>query len=129
MEQKPPRLMTPFDNLVTPPNLYTLKLILPYTPLSMQRMLGIYIKFLELRHAFEHFYGFENSDSSRILEALKDYMKPEEKEMMEQMEMMMNMMEMTQNQPDMSDMSSLFGGMFGDIFQQPDTEKGDDTDE
>ncbi len=129
MEQKPPRLMTPFDNLVTPPNLYTLKLLLPYTPLSMQRMLGIYIKFLELHHTFEHFYGFGNPDSSRIFDTLKDYMKPEEKEMMEQMEMMMNMMEMTQNQPDMSDMSNLFGGMFGDMSWQSDTEKGDDTDE
>ena len=141
MEHKPPRPMTPFDNLVTPSGLYTLKLMLPYTPLSMQRMLGIYIKFLEFRYTLEHFHGFGNPDSSQILSALKDYMAPEEKEMMEQMEMMMNMMEMMQGQPDMADMANMtgmadiFGGMAGDMFRTSDSgaqtteQKGDDTDE
>ena len=132
MEQNPPRPMTPFDNLTTPPGLYALKLMLPYTPASMQRTLGIYIKFSELRYAMEYFHGFKNPDSSKIFDTLKNYMGPEEKEMMEQMEMMMNMMEMTKGQPDMSDM---FGGMFTDMFQMPEAgrqeskEKGDDTDE
>ena len=131
MEQNPPKPMTPFDNLVTPPFLYTLKLLLPYTPPSMQRFFGIYIKFLELRHTMEYFQGFSSSPAN-ILEGLKPYMGPAEKEMMEQMEMMMNMMEMTKGQPDMSDM---FGGMFTDMFQMPEAgrqeskEKGDDTDE
>ena len=121
-----------FSNLTTPPGLYALKLMLPYTPASMQRTLGIYIKFSELRYAMEYFHGFKNPDSSKIFDTLKNYMGPEEKEMMEQMEMMMNMMEMTKGQPDMSDM---FGGMFTDMFQMPETggqenkEKGDDTDE
>lgn len=132
MEQNPLRPMTPFDNLTTPPHLYTLKLMLPYTPPSMQRMLGVYIKFLELRYAMEHFHGFGNPDSSKIFDTLKSYMGPEEKEMMEQMEMIMNMMEMTKGQPDMSDM---FSGMFGDMLHMPDSDtqtdsgKGDDTDE
>lgn len=97
MDCKAPRLMTPFDELVTPPHLYTLKLMLPYTPPSAQRMLGIYIKFLELRNTLEHFQGFQRSDSNSILEELKDFMKPEEREMMEQMKLFMNMMEMAQN--------------------------------
>lgn len=135
MEHKPPRPMTPFDNMVTPPFLYTLKLMLPYTPPSTQRMLGIYIKFLELRYTLSHFNGFGNADSSRLFDLLKDYMGPEEQEMMEQMEMMMNMMEMMQGQPDMPDMSDFLGGMFGDMPHAPDSgtqndvQKGDDTDE
>ena len=36
MEQKP-KLMTPFDMLVTSSSLYTLKLMLPFAPASMQR--------------------------------------------------------------------------------------------
>lgn len=132
MEHNFPRSMTPFDNLTTPPGLYTLKLMLPYTPASMQRTLGIYIKFSELRYAMEHFHGFKNSDSSQIFDTLKDYMGPEEREMMEQMEMMMNMMEMTKGQSDISDM---FGSMFGEMFHMPEADlqntpqKGDDTDE
>ena len=93
MEQKPPKPMTPFDNLVTPPFLYTLKLLLPYTPPSAQRFIGIYIKFLELHHTMEYFQGFSSSPSN-MLEGLKPYMDPAEKEMMEQMSSMMNMMEM-----------------------------------
>ena len=135
MEHKPPRPMTPFDNMVTPPFLYTLKLMLPYTPPSTQRMLGIYIKFLELRYTLSHFNGFGNADSSRLFDLLKDYMGPEEQEMMEQMEMLMNMMDMMQGQPDMPDMSDFLGGMFGDMPHAPDSgtqndvQKGDDTDE
>ncbi len=135
MEHKPPKPMTPFDNIVTPPFLYTLKLMLPYTPPSTQRMLGIYIKFLELRYTLSHFNGFGNADSSRLFDLLKDYMGPEEQEMMEQMEMLMNMMEMMQGQPDMPDMSDFLGGMFGDMPHAPDSgtqndvQKGDDTDE
>lgn len=48
MEQKP-KLMTPFDMLVTSSSLYTLKLMLPFAPASMQRSLAIYIKFSELK--------------------------------------------------------------------------------
>ena len=121
MEHKPPKPMTPFDNMVTPPFLYTLKLMLPYTPPSTQRMLGIYIKFLELRYTLSHFNGFGNADSSRLFDLLKDYMGPEEQEMMEQMEMLMNMMEMMQGQPDMPDMSDFLGGMFGDMPHAPDS--------
>ncbi len=130
MEHKPPRPMTPFDDLVTPPQLYTLKLMLPYTPSAMQRMLGVYIKFLEFKNTLEHFHGLE-SPASSILEGLKNYMTPEEQETMEQMEMMMNMMEMMKNQPDMSDMSDVLGGMFGDVFhaQDSDGQKGDSDNE
>lgn len=106
MEQNPPKPMTPFDNLVTPPFLYTLKLLLPYTPPSIQRFFGVYIKFLELRHTMEVFQGFSSDPSpSNILEGLKPYMNPSEKEMMEQMSGMMNMMEMVQNMQNMQNMS------------------------
>lgn len=106
MEQNPPKPMTPFDSLITPPFLYTLKLLLPYIPSSMQRFLGIYIKYLELRHAMEYFQGFtSNPKPSDILDGLKPYMSPAEKEMMEQMSGMMNMMEMVQNMQAMSDTS------------------------
>ena len=104
MEQNSLKPMTPFDNLVTPPFLYTLKLLLPYTPPSAQRFFGIYIKFLEFRHTMEYFQGFSSSPSNS-LEGLKPYMNPAEKEMMEQMSGMMNMMEMVQNMQNMQNMS------------------------
>lgn len=113
MEQKSHRPMTPFDNLVTPPFLYTLKLLLPYTPPSMQRFLAFYIKFLELRQTMESFRGFpSHSLSMNMLDELKPYMDPSEKEMMEQMSSMMNMMEMIQSMQAMSDSTSQDFGNF-----------------
>ena len=95
MEAKPPKLMTPFDCLVTTDQLYTLKLLLPYTPPSAQRMLAVYVKFQEFRLALEYFQGFPPRAADRSpLEDLKPYLRPEERETMEQMEGMMHMMEL-----------------------------------
>ena len=116
MEQNPPNPMTPFDSLITPPFLYTLKLLLPYIPSSMQRFLGIYIKYLELRHAMDYFQGFSSNPQPKdILDGLKPYMSTAEKEMMEQMSGMMNMMEMVQNMQAMSDSSPQDSGGFNPL--------------
>ncbi len=123
MEQNPPKPMTPFDNLVTPPFLYTLKLMLPYTPPSVQRFFGIYIKFLELRHTMEYFQGFSSSPAN-ILEGLKPYMGPAEKEMMEQMSSMMNMMEMVRGMQSMSDDASDSSSQGFGLFNPMDMMKG-----
>lgn len=110
MDKTPPRPMTPLDELVTPHFLYTLKLLLPYVPPSMQRTCAIFLKFFELKRTIELFYGFDENrkknSSSNILNDLKPYMSPKEREMMEQMEGMMNMMEMMQQMQNVSGASS-----------------------
>lgn len=110
MEKSPPKPMTPFDELVTPGFLYTLKLLLPYVPPTMQRTFGILLKFFELKRTMEYFFGFgnvkKNNSSGDIFNELKPYMDPKEKEMMEQMEGMMNMMEMMQTMQNASNPSS-----------------------
>ena len=111
MDQKP-KLMTPFDMLVTSSSLYTLKLMLPFTPASMQRSLAIYIKFSELKSTMEHFYGFRNSDcQGSILDQLKSCLSPEEQTQMSQMEDLMNMMEMMQTMNSDSDGENGFSPM------------------
>lgn len=113
MEQKPPRLMTPFDSLVTPPGLYTMKLLLPYTPPYIQHFLAVYIKFSELRQTIEYFHGFPSSlHTSEILSELKPYMSQEDQDAFEQMETMMNMMEMMQNTDAADFMQDLMKGGF-----------------
>ncbi|MGN1167514.1 MAG: hypothetical protein ACI4S2_13925 [Lachnospiraceae bacterium] len=110
MEKNPPRPMTPFDELVTPTSLYTLKLLLPYVPVPMQRIVAIFLKFYELKNTIENFHGFNCSCTDdrpdSIIKDLKPYMKPEEQEMMEQMENMMNMMEMMKQVQNASDFAS-----------------------
>lgn len=110
MEKFPPKPMTPLDELVTPPALYTLKLLLPYMPASAQRTLAVLVKFFELKRTMEAFYGFGNGEkdisSNTILSDLKPYMSPKEQEMMEQMEGMMNMMEMMKQMQENTEGSS-----------------------
>lgn len=53
MEKFPPKPMTPLDELVTPPTLYTLKLLLPYMPASTQRTLAVFVKFLNLKERWK----------------------------------------------------------------------------
>lgn len=117
MDQNTLKPMTPFDCLVTPDELYMLKLLLPYTPANMQRFLAIFIKFLELRHTMEYFKGFPSCSSDNLIHDLKPYMSKSEQGTMEQMESMMHMMDMVQNMQsmpdDQADMFSMFSNMFG----------------
>ena len=53
MEKFPPKPMTPLDELVTPPTLYTLKLLLPYMPASAQRTLAVLVNFLSCKEQWK----------------------------------------------------------------------------
>ena len=64
MEKHPPLPMTPFDILTSSTQLQMMKLMLPYTPPGIQRMLAFYIKFLELKKTAEYF-GLFGSVSQR----------------------------------------------------------------
>lgn len=66
MEKHPPLPMTPFDMLTSSTQLQMMKLMLPYTPPGIQRMLAFYIKFLELKKTAEYF-GLFGSVSRGIL--------------------------------------------------------------
>ena len=95
MDSKHLRPMSPFDSLTTPSYLDILKLMLPYTPPSMQHMLAVFIKFSEFQYTIRHFYGFpKDSRTPDILETLQCYMGPEMNAQMEQFQSMMNMMDM-----------------------------------
>lgn len=121
MEKKPPRPMTPFDELVIPQQLHMLKLMLPYTPSSNQQFLGVFIKFLELKETIAFFQNFRNDLHTQafsnehpptimgMLGELKPYMPPQEAEMMDTFLNMMNIMEMVQ----------MFQGNGGDTSENP----------
>ena len=49
--------MTPFDELVSSPQLQMIKLLLPYVPVSRRRLLAALVKFLELRRTVRVFNG------------------------------------------------------------------------
>lgn len=121
MEKRPPRPMTLFDELTMPPQFRMMKLMLPYTPVTMRPMLAIFIKFMELQHTIQLFsenpnvlspsqdflaQGHANTQgfSLHMIEDILPYLSPQESEMFENMRNMMNMMEMMQMMQMMQEM-------------------------
>lgn len=116
MEKKPPRPMTPFDELTMPSELQTLKLLLPYTPVSRQQSVWIMIKFMELQYTIQFFSHPENllhtqafrhfpASLAEMLEEISPYLPPEEAEMLDTFRNVMNIMEMMQMFQNSSDFS------------------------
>ena len=64
MEKKTPRSLLPFDELTMPGDLYLLKLLLPFIPAHTQKLLAIFIKYLELSYTLRTFQGFARKEFS-----------------------------------------------------------------
>nr|WP_317379894.1 hypothetical protein [uncultured Faecalimonas sp.] len=97
--------MTPFDTLISTPGLRMMKLMIPYLPPSNQRMIAVYVKFMELQQTFSFFRDFrsdlhscafekEVSSPSDILEELRPFLRKSDCEMIDQIQNMLNAMEM-----------------------------------
>ena len=109
MENDQPEFMTPFDELVTSPELQLMKLLIPFAPASGRQVLAAFVKFREFRETVRLFryaggisaqtFG-ENGPPSPldILSSIRPYLNPRQaavldmavslKEMMSVMEMM-----------------------------------------
>lgn len=108
MDKKSPPPISPFDELVTPPELQTLKLLIPFTPLSSQRALGILIKYLEFQQTISFFNQPQNRLHSQILSEqrpvttfemlteLKPYLPAGQGEMIDTMLNMLHVMKVIQ---------------------------------
>lgn len=92
-------IMTPFDRITSTKQLELVKLLIPYLPPNNQRFLGIYVKFLELRHTLSFFYNC-NKPSEDFLKCLSSYLP---KDTYEQFENAMNIMNMMQMMQEMSE--------------------------
>lgn len=110
--------MTPFDKLISSRELQMLKLFLPYTPATNQKMLAICIKFMELKHTIQffqhvqkdiHAQAFEKPVSTPfdMLEELRPYLSDEEQAKMDSFLSIMNLMEM------MAEMQKMSGDIQG----------------
>ena len=112
MDKNLPGPMTPFDELVTSPELQIMKLIIPYAPASGRQMLAACVKVMELRETIRIFSGSrgviraqmlgdeEHSSHIDILNSFRPYLKPRESaalDMVINLKEMMSVMEMMQN--------------------------------
>lgn len=111
-------IMTPFDEYISNQSLQMMKLLIPFLPPQSQRMIAVYVKFLELQHTLSFFRGMRQKKHAPedIFESIKPYMSPSDAESFDQMMNMMSMMSMVQEMQNMSDGDfdpmSMMAGMF-----------------
>ena len=105
MKNKTPFPMTPFDMLVEPEHLHIMKLFLPYLPSGTQKILAVWIKYMELHNTLAYFRNFphfglgeclspKQAGAMEIFEELRPYMKEDEAEQIDMALSAMSMMEM-----------------------------------
>lgn len=105
MKNKTPFPMTPFDMLVVPEHLHIMKLFLPYLPSGTQKLLAVWIKYVELQNTITYFRNFprlgmgeytsqKQVNAMEIFEELRPYMKEEEADQIDMAISAMSMMEM-----------------------------------
>jgi len=108
MEHGPFGLTTPFDRLTTTPELQMMKLLLPYTPASSQRMLAFFIKFQELQNTIKYFSNFKSGGKVEAFEKkmtspmdfideLRPYLGEKERSSIDMMMSAFGMMDMMNN--------------------------------
>ena len=112
MDKNLPGPMTPFDDLITSPELQIMKLMIPYAPASRRKTLAACVKIMELREAL-HIFGSgkgavraqmlteeENPSPIDLLNSFRPYLKPREAaalDMVISLREMMSVMEMMQS--------------------------------
>lgn len=116
MDKDLPGPMTPFDELVTSPELQMIKLLIPYAPASGRQTLAALVKYTELQKAVRLFRAggrceLRTSDGSGpdtpagLLELMRPYLNPQQTsalDMVLRMQEMMPLIEMLRTSGAMS---------------------------
>ena len=140
MDKNLPGPMTPFDDLITSPELQIMKLLIPYAPASKRQMLAACVKVMELRATIRIFSGGrgsvraqtlrdeENPSPIDLLNSFRPYLKPREisaldmilnlREMMSVMEMMQTSQENAEGNSSTFDPMELLTGMLAPEQQE-----------
>ena len=105
--------MTPFDCRTVSQTLQITKLLIPYLPPRTQRIVAIYIKFMEFQNTLSSFHAFrqKSQNAQDIMAELRPYMPPSACESMDNLQNMMSMMEMFRSFHEMENGDSDFNPM------------------
>lgn len=116
-------IMTPFDQYITTQSLQMTKLMIPFLPPQSQRMIAVYVKFLEFQHTLSFFRSMKQKNYSPedIFDGIKPYLSPSDIESFDQMQNMMSMMSMMQEMQNMSDSDFDPMSMMGMFAQENNT--------
>ena len=102
MSNDAPEPMTPFDELVTSPELQMMKLLIPYAPAPGRRILAAFVKFTELKKTLRLFrrpgafraQAFEAESSfPEILDSFRPYLSAQQAAALDQISALREMMD------------------------------------
>ena len=90
--------MTPFDCRIATQSLQLTKLLIPYLPRESQRIIAIYVKFMEFQNTWSSFRAFKQKSHTTqdIFQELRPYIPPSACDSIDNLMNMMSMMEMMQ---------------------------------
>ena len=77
--------MTDFDYLTADPRLQMLKAAIPYLPVAQQRVFSLFVKVQEVKRA-QSIFEEEEVSAMGLLQIIKPYASPKEREMIEMLE-------------------------------------------
>lgn len=115
MDNHSPGPMTPFDELITTPQLQLMKLMIPYAPVRGRYAMAACVKFMELRETLQLFSqkhtgiqaqilkGGDVASPFEMLDSFRPYLGPQETAALDrviQLRDIMSVMEMMQNYND-----------------------------
>lgn len=116
-------MMTPFDQSISTWSLQMTKLLIPFLPPQSQRMMAVYVKFMEFQNTLSFFRGIKQKRNSPedVFEGLKPYLPQSTLESYENLMNMMSMVNMFQEMQGTSDPMSMMADMLTpeqqDMFQ------------
>ena len=107
--------MTPFDCRIATQSLQLTKLLIPYLPRETQRIMAIYVKFMEFQNTWSSFRAFKQKSytTQDIFQELRPFMPPSASESIDNLMNMMSMMEMMQSMQEMQETSNDGASGFG----------------
>lgn len=91
--------LTPFDSYLTNDFLQIIKIMIPYLPPNMQRMIGIYIKITELSYimAKRKFPYMNTLKIESVLSDIEPYLPENSRKMISEFQQIFEMFDMMQN--------------------------------
>ncbi len=117
------QMMTPFDLSISSNSLQITKILIPFLPPKSQRMMAIYVKFMEFQNTLSFFKGIQKSNSD-LMDEIKNMLPKNTLETYENMMNIMSMVDMFQEMGMDFDPMSMMTNIFNKEEKEGESDDG-----
>lgn len=117
------QMMTPFDVSISSNTLQITKILIPFLPPKTQRMMAIYVKFIEFQNTIAFFNGIKKSNSD-LMDEIKNILPKNTLETYENMLNIMSMVDMFQEMDMDFDPMSMMTNIFNKEEKEGESDDG-----